>query len=82
MSIRLGRSRTCSIREKDLRARGEATLVVKRTASLGTCENQANAGRAEAADGRNVGATRQGTGSGPLTASESPRRAPDLTGRV
>src|ERR1051326_1524787 len=29
MSIRLGRSRTCSRREKDLRARGEATFVVK-----------------------------------------------------
>src|SRR3954470_3484915 len=31
MSIRLGRSRTCGRRENDLRARGEATLVVKKS---------------------------------------------------
>src|SRR3954447_12331560 len=31
MSIRLGRSRMFSIREKDLRGRGEATLVVKKS---------------------------------------------------
>src|SRR3954453_9898072 len=52
MSIRLGRSRTFSIREKDLRARGEATVVVKEEASLGDVRNQAiesvrGCGRAE-----------------------------------
>ena len=34
MSIRLGRSRTCFRREKLLRARGAATLLVKCEASL------------------------------------------------
>ena len=33
IAIRLGRSRTFSIREKDLRARGEATVVVKEEAA-------------------------------------------------
>src|SRR5579864_1089913 len=42
MSMRLGRSRTCSILEKDLRARGEATVVVKEEASLGDVRAQAN----------------------------------------
>src|SRR5579872_3422614 len=40
MSIRLGRSSTCSRRENDLRARGEATFVVKEKASLGDVRNQ------------------------------------------
>src|SRR5215469_4274581 len=44
MSMRLGRSRTCSILEKDLRARGEATVVVKETASLGDVRAQAKLG--------------------------------------
>src|SRR5436309_12977544 len=44
MSIRLGRSRTFSILEKDLRARGEATLLVKEEASLGDVRAQANSG--------------------------------------
>src|SRR5437016_3814069 len=52
IAIRLGRSRTFSIREKDLRARGEATVVVKEEASLGDVRNQAiesvrGCGRAE-----------------------------------
>src|SRR5689334_23559502 len=47
MSIRLGRSRTFSIREKDLRARGEATFVVKEKASLGDEQNSGVCGRAE-----------------------------------
>src|SRR5438445_13198123 len=46
MSIRLGRSRTFSILEKDLRARGEATLLVKEEASLGDVRAQANFRRA------------------------------------
>src|SRR5689334_22411455 len=42
--MRLGRSRTFSILEKDLRARGKATLVVKEKASLGDVRAQANSG--------------------------------------
>src|SRR5205814_3834456 len=75
MSIRLGRSSTCSRRENDLRARGEATFVVKEKASLGDVRNQ----RIQAcgnADERNVGATRQGTGDDPFTASEARGRLP------
>src|SRR5438128_8967552 len=68
MAIRLGRSRTCSILEKDLRARGEATVVVKDEASLGDVRAQAEWAYRDA-DERNDGATRQGTGSDPLTAS-------------
>src|SRR6185503_20157250 len=46
MSMRLGSSRTFSIREKDLRARGEATLVVKERASLGDVRNSGDLRRA------------------------------------
>src|ERR1700693_5588664 len=75
MSIRLGGSSTCSRRKKDFRARGEATFVVKEKASLGDVRNQ----RIQAcgdADERNVGATRQGTGDDPFTASEARGRLP------
>src|SRR6266536_660629 len=44
MSIRLGRSRTCSICEKDLRARGEATVVVKEGSLPWDRRDQANTG--------------------------------------
>src|ERR1051326_5678053 len=52
MSIRLGRSSTCSIWEKDLRARGEATVVVKESSLPWNGRDQANVsvrngGRAE-----------------------------------
>src|ERR1022692_1468629 len=47
ISIRLGRSSTCSRRENDLRARGDATLVVKEKASLG--------GRAKSGGSRHAG---------------------------
>src|SRR5258706_9118270 len=75
MSIRFGRSSTCSRRENDLRARGEATFVVKEKASLGDVRNQ----RIQAcgnADERNVGATRQGTYKDPFTASDARGRLP------
>src|ERR1051326_6138102 len=44
MSIRLGRSSTCSIWEKDLRARGEATVVVKESSLPWDGRDQANTG--------------------------------------
>src|SRR3954451_13682489 len=44
MSIRLGRSRTFSICEKDLRARGEATVVVKESSLPWDRRSQADAG--------------------------------------
>src|SRR5947208_8123430 len=44
MLMRWGRSRTFSILEKDVRTRGEATLVVKEEASLGDVRAQANSG--------------------------------------
>src|SRR4051794_11497557 len=73
MSIRLGRSRTFSIREKDLRARGEATFVVKEKASLGDVRDSAfegvqNGGRAERR--RNLPGYRRG----PPTRKRSLRR--------
>src|SRR5262252_1283090 len=80
MSIRLGRSRTCWRRENDLRARGEATVLVKEEASLGDVRVQAiTAGRG--ADERDVGATRQGTGRSPFCASESLLREPVVRGK-
>src|SRR5947207_6713664 len=44
MSIRLGRWRTFSICEKDLRARGEATVVVKESSLPWDRRDQADAG--------------------------------------
>src|SRR6266567_821870 len=68
MSIRLGRSRTCSSLEKDLRARGEATLVVKNEASLGDERDQAlSQARKERAENADSGTAAQ------------PVRVPNLT---
>src|ERR1051326_3612213 len=44
MSIRLGRSRTCSMWEKDVRARGEATVVVKASSLPWDRRDQADSG--------------------------------------
>src|SRR3978361_2257473 len=79
MSIRFGSSRTFSMREKDLRARGDATLVVNRKSLPWDVRNQLNAGvRAMGgrADASNVGATHKSTGNDPFTASEARGRFP------
>src|SRR5207248_11057688 len=77
MSIRLGRSRTCFRREYDLRARGAATLVAKKRASLEKagvqCESAVSA--CEDANVRDVGATRQGTEETPSSARAAGRTA-------
>src|SRR2546421_723702 len=59
MSIRFGSSRTFSIREKDLRARGDATLVVNRKSLPWDVRNQLNAG-VRAMGGRAGGRRRPG----------------------
>src|SRR4051812_48543037 len=85
MSIRLGRSRTCGRREKDLRARGEATLVVKKSGLPVDERDQANSGVQtdvrRAPDGLDVGATSQDTESGAPTASKSRGERRNLTRR-
>src|SRR5919198_6121466 len=69
MSIRLGRSRTCFRREKLLRARGAATVVVKVGISLPY--------GSEGGTGQNVGGTAQHSGKRPPSARQASR-----TGRV
>src|SRR4051812_33517106 len=62
ISIRFGSSRTCSTREKDVRARGAATLAVKRySPPLKRRTDQRNLGQAKTT---NVGATCKGTKGG------------------
>src|SRR5436190_9937980 len=72
--MRFGRSRTCSSRLNDLRARGETTIVVKKSSLPWTCEiRQVIGGRTGERDARTPkrGATSQGTGKTPPTASRS-----------
>src|SRR5881275_3211345 len=64
MSMRLGRSRTCSRRENDVRARGEATLVVKKDSLPWGRTRSGEFGRESVQNGR--------------TAAQ-PARVPDLT---
>src|SRR5438132_13293440 len=81
IAIRLGRSRTFSIREKDLRARGEATVVVKEEASLGDVRNQANYG---VRDCRRAERRRNQPGYrlDPLYRKRTPRQQPNLPARL
>src|SRR5438094_4989568 len=80
MSIRLGRSRTCSRREKDVRARGEATVVVKKSSLPWDVRNQAEIGEQER--GR---AERRRNPPGylmcPLYRKPKPRQSPDTVRR-
>src|SRR6187551_2730427 len=71
MSIRLGRSRTCFRREKLLRARGATAVLLKvGTASLYGEQRCQRAERGtDGVERRNFGATSQGSGKRPLTAS-------------
>src|SRR5712691_9159433 len=64
MAIRLGRSRTFSMREKEVRARGEATVVVKEEASLG--------GRAKSGGFRRAGELTSGTSAQPVSIPTQP----------
>src|SRR5918992_4867792 len=72
MSIRLGRSRTCFKREKLFRARGAATLVVKRY-SLPQNWRFAKMDRRKR---RDVGATLKGSERGVSSARAGLRRPP------
>src|SRR3954454_25333435 len=71
ISIRFGSSRTCSTREKDVRARGAATLAVKRySPPLKRRTNQRNLGQAKTP---NVGAPCTATQYGGSRARGAPR---------
>src|ERR1044072_7024856 len=71
MSIRFGSSRTCSTREKDVRARGAATLAVKRySPPLKRRTDQRNLGQAKTT---NVGATCKSSQYGGRSARGAPK---------
>src|SRR6187200_574798 len=71
ISIRFGSSRTCSTREKDVRARGAATLAVKRySPPLKRRTDQRNLGQAKTT---NVGATCKGSQYRACSARGAPR---------
>src|SRR5690242_12608956 len=76
MSIRLGRSRTCGRWEKDLRARGEATLVVKKSGLPMDWRVQAKVG---VQTGRRAGRRRNQPGYRKRRShrKQKPRRAPN-----
>src|SRR6476646_5511929 len=75
MSMRFGRSRTCSSRLNDLRARGETTVVVKKNSLpwdvRNSASNRRQCRRAGMRRRPKRGATNQGTGTTPPAASRS-----------
>src|SRR5215471_3356656 len=72
MSIRFGRSRTCFTREKDVRARGAATLAVKRYSLPQNGERIRKVGQAKT---RNLGATCKGSEYQGGSARAAPKQA-------